>query len=97
MRGRIVTLALLAAMVSTTATAQTMCRERDEFVTQLNKGFSEAPVAMGLAANGSVVEVLASDSGSWTIMITMPNGVSCVVATGESWQDVEKVAMGPNT
>ena len=41
---------------------------------------------MGLAANGSVLEVLASKDGTWTILITSPNGTSCVVAVGDSWE-----------
>ena len=43
---------------------------------------------MGLAADGSVVEVLAATSGSWTILVTKPTGVSCVVASGEAWDHV---------
>ena len=42
---------------------------------------------MGLANNGGVLEILVSQSSeSWTIIVTMPNGVSCLVAAGESWE-----------
>jgi hypothetical protein len=86
---------ILATFATSTAMAQTMCNKRDEFLSTLEKGYSEAPVAMGLVSNGSVLEVLASDNGSWTIIVTLPNGTSCVVASGEAWQDKEKVALGP--
>ena len=41
---------------------------------------------MGLASNGGVVELFtASDGATWTLVLTMPNGLSRLVAAGESW------------
>jgi len=62
---------------------------------KLSTGYKEAPVAMGLASNGALIEVLSSaeNGKTWTIIITQPNGVSCVMATGESWQPLEHVAL----
>jgi hypothetical protein len=85
--------AVLGITISTSATAQTMCNKRDTFLDSLKEGYSEAPVAMGLVSNGSVLEVLASKKGSWTIIVTMPNGTSCVVASGDAWEDIERVAL----
>jgi hypothetical protein len=36
---------------------------------------------------------------TWSILVTSPNGVSCIVAAGESWQDKARdpVALGPET
>jgi len=85
--------AALGIVISTTAMAQTMCNKRGTFLDSLKQGYSEAPVAMGLVSNGSVLEVLASKKGSWTIIVTMPNGTSCVVASGDSWEDVERIAL----
>lgn len=77
------------------AEAQMLCKERSEVLAQLSTGYKEAPTAMGLASNGALIEVLTSseDGRTWTIIITQPNGVSCVMATGESWQVLEQVAM----
>ena len=77
------------------AEAQMLCKERAEVLAQLSTGYKEAPTAMGLASNGALIEVLTSseDGRTWTIIITQPNGVSCVMATGESWQILEQVAM----
>lgn len=76
------------------AGAQMLCKERSEVLAQLSTGYKEAPTAMGLASNGALIEVLTSteDGRTWTIIITQPNGVSCVMATGESWQNLQ-VAM----
>jgi hypothetical protein len=35
-----------------------------------------------------VLEVFASDTGSWTITVTLPSGMTCLVATGQGWEDL---------
>ena len=82
-----------ALLIPATAMAAPMaCSPRQDVLSQLADKFKEAPVAVGLANNGGLLEVLtAGDGATWTIIITMPNGVSCLVAAGESWQDHEPV------
>ena len=74
---------------------------RAEVERQLGANYAEAPVAMGLASNGSVFEVFSkADGTSWTMVLTLPNGTSCLVAEGEAWENVPKnakVALGPQT
>ncbi len=80
--------AVLAALLITGPAHGQMppCSPRPEVVEHLGKKYAETPVAMGLANNGGVIEVLASpDGSSWTIIITMPNGAACLVAAGEFW------------
>lgn len=80
------------AAAQTTAAQQPACTKRGDVVTHLSKKYSEAPVAMGLANNGGVIEVLSSKAGnSWTIIITMPNGTACMIAAGENWEDIPTV------
>ena len=58
-------------------------------IDHLAKKYAEAPVAMGLANNGGISEVLSSKTGeSWTIIIAMPNGTACMIAAGEVWQSI---------
>lgn len=76
------------------AHSQVMCAERSTVVKNLEKTYSEAPVSIGLASNGSVIEILASPSGSFTIILTQPNGMSCVMAAGESWENIPKRLQG---
>ncbi|OHC74867.1 MAG: hypothetical protein A3G18_10350 [Rhodospirillales bacterium RIFCSPLOWO2_12_FULL_58_28] len=70
------------------AQAQTACGERSDALFRLEKDFSEAPVAMGLASNGSVIEVFASKAGTFTIIMTRPDGVSCLMLSGENWEEL---------
>ena len=72
------------------------CSERADVLTQLGSKYKEAPSAIGLANNGGLIEVLTSDDGStWTIIVSMPNGTSCLLAAGENWQPIERIAQGP--
>ncbi len=79
---------------STHASAQpNACGHRSQFVEMLGKKYSEAPVSMGLATNGNVVEVFSAvDGSSWTLLMTMPDGRSCLVASGESWMSVTQIS-----
>ncbi len=82
--------------VQSSASAQSVCASHAEVMTQLGSAYSEAQVAIGLASNGGVVEVFSTDDGAtWTIVMTMPTGMSCVVAAGEAWEQITKVALGP--
>ncbi len=71
-----------------------LCDARTTVLTELKGNYAEKPSAMGLAKNGTVVEVLRSEGGSWTIIMTAPNGLSCVLAIGEYWQEIVTKADG---
>ena len=80
--------------LSQAASAQTVCGQRDAVITGLEKRYAEKPISMGLANNGTVVEVYASETGTWTIIMTHPNGLSCLVAAGEGWEDLAPAIAG---
>jgi len=67
-----------------------VCGERDKFLNHLGENHKETPSAMGVTASGRVIEVLTSEDGTWTIIMTHPNGVTCMVAAGQAWEDVEQ-------
>lgn len=94
---RISVAALAAALlfIADHAAAQNgaACGKREELMKHLENQFKETPVAIGLGQDGVVVEVLAEAKGStWTIMLTYPNGKSCLVAAGEDWRAIPQVA-----
>ena len=81
---------------TTEASANPLCGNRTDMLAKLAKEFGEAPSALGLASNGGVVELLSSESGGWTLMITFAppagstaGGRTCLIATGEGWQAAE--------
>ena len=81
-------LLLVLTLAALPAAAQAPCMAHDELAGQLEKRFGETAVAWGLAAGGSLLEIFASESGSWTLVVTAPRGLSCVRATGEAWSDL---------
>jgi len=75
-----------------------LCTDHGKMVKTLNGQFQERRHGLGIAAaNSGVMELFLSDAGSWTVVITMVNGVSCVLAAGHAWQDTSKTALGPET
>jgi hypothetical protein len=63
------------------------CLPHDEMLKHLSQQFKEKPVAMGVSDNGSLLELFATpDGATWTALVTRPNGVSCVVMSGDTWQ-----------
>lgn len=84
-----------AFFMSTACLAQSICGERTEIVRQLEKNYKEHTVALGIAENGRLIEVLASDAGTWTIIVTRPDGQACVLATGQSFEMLPKIGWGP--
>ncbi len=68
------------------AAAQIACTARGEVAERLAGEYAEAPVAAGLTSSGAVIEVFTRDDGAtWTIVLTKPEGTSCLVAAGEAW------------
>ncbi|WP_305968920.1 MULTISPECIES: hypothetical protein [unclassified Mameliella] len=65
------------------------CAPRDQVIDRLSTKYGETRQSMGLGANNAVMEVFASlESGSWTITVTMANGITCLVASGQSFEEL---------
>lgn len=68
------------------------CALRDGLVEQLQKQYSERLTAGGLQKSNAVdtmIEVWSStDTGSFTVLMTHPTGISCVVASGQNYFEV---------
>jgi hypothetical protein len=63
------------------------CGARAAVLDRLSDKFGEQPVSIGVTATGSLLEVLASPEGSWTIVVTVPNGPTCLVSSGDGWHN----------
>jgi hypothetical protein len=75
-----------AANAGEPANAVRICGERDVLLRQFAMEHDETPQALGLGADGGVIEVLVSPEGGWTMLVTYPERPTCVVAMGEAWQ-----------
>jgi len=73
------------------------CAQRTKVVERLEQRYGETRQSIGLARNNGVVEVFASTkSGTWTIVITLPNGMTCLVAAGEAFQSIQGGPLTPD-
>lgn len=79
----------VASTTQVSAQTQRNCGPRDAVVKKLAEGYGETRQSIGIGSNNSMVEIFAStETGSWTILVTMANGLSCLVASGQSYEAV---------
>ena len=67
------------------AAQRAVCKKRSELIEVLAKKFGETQQSFGLQNDTRVLEVFASETGSWTAIVTVPGGKSCIVASGQAW------------
>ncbi len=80
-----------AALILATqnAFAAPNCAERSFVLNELAGKYRETRRAIGLAANNTMMEMFASaDTGTWTLTVTMPDGTTCLVASGNGFESV---------
>lgn len=72
------------------------CAPRADVIKRLSEGYGETRKGIGIAGQGAVMELFASDeTGSWTITVTLPDGTTCLVASGQSYETLAE-ALPPN-
>jgi len=64
-------------------TGRVDCPERDVILADLEKA-GEQRVAVGVKAEGIVMEIFLARNGNWTEIWTWPRGQSCVIAFGNN-------------
>ena len=95
---RFIAAVLVAAffMAGSPALADVVCNPRSAFVENLKEKYDEQPLAFGLTNDGRVIEIFAmSDGKTWTMLITDARGISCVVTSGENWQNAVPKLLKP--
>ena len=88
MRRMITTLAATAVFLPTLTHAQQFCAERQAITDKLTSGYGETYAGGGVRNAQSIFEIWKSEEkGTWTILMTMADGRSCVMASGTNWRD----------
>ena len=75
------------------ASAQPVLGTHSAVSDNLKKSYAEVPVSMGVTKDGGVIEVYASPKVTWTLVITQLNGVSCLIAADQDWEELPKPEM----
>jgi hypothetical protein len=74
------------------AAAEQMCFLRDQAIDNLRAKYGENVSARGISGDGKAMyELLTSDDGSWTLLMTRTDGKTCMVGSGEAWTAVTAV------
>lgn len=68
-----------------------ICHPRAEILALLEDRYGEKPTAFGITNAGALVELLesrqqVSGASTWTIVLSSPDGLSCMIAAGEGWR-----------
>ena len=99
---RVLTIMLVGAAVATPAAAsRQVCGDRASLLAELLERFGEKPVGQGVSSAGALVELLVSDptapGQTWSIVVSVPGGPTCLRAAGEGWRPVSSDRSGPKT
>jgi len=101
--------ALLAPSLAAIALAQSrqVCGERAGVIAGLGAQYGERVAAQGVTAGGLLLELLVApplkpgdprppgySEGSWTIIVTRPDRMSCIGASGEGWAPADTGGRG---
>jgi len=90
----------ILAIFATPALAQIVpqqvpCGERTAMLGHLAEKYGETAIGIGLSEEGNAVELLISKDGkSWSILLTSPDGKSCLVSSGAHWQRAKQAPTG---
>jgi len=70
---------------------QMRCADREQVIEKLQKKYGETRQSIGLNRTSGVVETYASvETGTWTILLTLPNGQACMIAAGEHFERLDE-------
>ncbi len=87
MRRLITAVTTAAVFMPLAGHAQQFCAERADITNRLKTGYGESYAGGGLRNSESVFEIwMSEEKGTWTILMTMANGRSCVMASGTNWR-----------
>ena len=90
--GLMLSAVLWAGLLGAAFAEEPQCDTRENFVAGLASSYGETPVAAGIDRKNSVItEMFAGPSGTWTIIVTGADGISCIVSFGT---DFRRAAVG---
>ena len=81
------TIALVMPLSEAWAQRVSTCSDRAHVGRLLKDDFGETVAWRALSRAGTVVEILSNDeTRTWTIIVSTPQGLTCLVAAGQDWE-----------
>lgn len=75
---------IAALFMADGAADETFCTDRTEMLNQLAAKWGEELIEVVVVEGRGQLEMLASPTkGTWTVLLTQSNGISCIMAVGE--------------
>ena len=71
---------------TSTRNAMLPCGDTKELLKVLSEKYGEAPIGIGINTQGEMTTLFVSKSGTYTFVISSPNGQSCVASGGTDWE-----------
>lgn len=90
-------LAVALMALTVPAQAQSMCSQRKDLLKAITEKYNEVRVGIGMTGGSAVHELYVSKTGTYTIIVTRPDGMACVVAAGVGWSAVPIEKSGTDT
>lgn len=88
---KLILVTTVACLAAVSAQAQQNCAPRDQVLQRLATKYGETRQSIGLGFNNTVIETFASDeTGTWTITATMANGTTCLLASGQAFENLDE-------
>ena len=80
-------LMMLPGLVYAQAKPQPVCGSFEQVHDSLKQNYNETVYGVGETnGGGSITELLLAPNGkTWTITVVLPNGVTCLMASGKDW------------
>lgn len=72
------------------------CARRDRMLAALGRRWGERLVSSAITGAGALLEVLATpDGATWSIIVTVPDGPTCLVSYGTDWRGLTGALADP--
>lgn len=91
MKGTIFAVAMSVMAFVSPVAAQQNCAPREVVVEELANQYGETRSAIGLAKDYLMEVFRSQETGTWTITITHPNGIMCLAASGQSFEELDEI------
>lgn len=87
----ILALVILTGLAAMPAHAAPQCDSREVVTALLSENYGETPRFVGIAGEAALMEMFASEeTGTWSITITLPDGIMCLMASGSNFEAVSE-------
>lgn len=78
---------ILAFLLLTTPALAVPCGPHDEMTAGLKRSYGEVAQVQAMSGDGRMLEMFANlDTGTWTAMLTAPDGTACLAAAGDQYR-----------